>query len=1061
MFDKCMALGEKLRQAMERLRSAAFLDKETISEAVKDIQRALIAADVEVNLVFNLSKEIEKRSLQQPPKGMERREFIIKQTYDLLVELIGGAHELPREPKRILLLGLFGQGKCVDGKSKVTLSDGRIEEIEKIFEKYSDRKVKERDGFKILLSGELMVPSMNPKTLLIENKEVEAIWKLKKRDCLIEVWVDHGNNQKIKVTPEHPFFTLKDGVVQQARADEIEKGDFIAMPYSLPELAEKDVDLTKEIEKLELSILDEFGLREKIREKALKEFGTLKMAHKKKKIKAPYCVFSHELKNDKFVRSDYLKKFGIDFPKKTFITVKPVQSNKPLRLPAKMTKELNSFTGYLLGDGNVTIHGVEFSNEDQEIIRKIKTLTTSLFGINARIEKDKRRKTLKRVRVNSTALRDFFNKVMGFPVGKKSSTIKLNNLILCQSNSNLSALLQAYFDCDGNINKKARSIEATTASEELAFQLQQVLLRLGIVATYSKRRVKNKNYYRLQINGISAEKFSEKIGSIIARKKERLEELKHIGVRQGSGKRDMLQIGNKLETVRELFGQTIGEIQQTVNSYGQYERKGIISRNSLQRMFNSLKSKENKNWLKLLKAIKEGKNTHRQLLRETQYPKGFLNAILFRVQEQGFIQKAVTSNPCEYFTLTPKAKKILENRTRDKLFEELQRLACSNVFWSRVTKIKKTRSKKWVYDLTVRDNHNFIANGIIVHNTTTAGKLALWYKKRGRKVGLICADVHRPASFEQLQQLSEQVGVDFYGNKKEKNAVKIVQTALEELKKDDLLILDSAGRSGLDEKLIQEIINVRKAFNPDQVWLVLSADIGQLAKKQAQAFHEAVGVNGIILSKVDGSAKGGGALAACAETRAPVYFIGTGEKLADLEPFNAQRYLGRVMGYGDLQGLLEKAREISEVEELKPEDFLKGEFNLRTFYKQLEAARKVGPLSKVAEMIGLKMQLPKEQLELGQEKLDSFKVIMDSMTKQELMNPEIINKSRIERIAKGSGKKPEEVRELLKHYRQLKKMFEKFQKIAGKKDLDKLDSGDIEKLMKRFSRKKKRFKFKL
>jgi len=342
--------------------------------------------------------------------------------------------------------------------------------------------------------------------------------------------------------------------------------------------------------------------------------------------------------------------------------------------------------------------------------------------------------------------------------------------------------------------------------------------------------------------------------------------------------------------------------------------------------------------------------------------------------------------------------------------------------------------------------------------TTTSAKLAFWYKKRGRNVGLIAADVHRPASFEQLQQLSKKAEAGFYGNKDEKNAAKIVEEGLVELKKRDLIILDSAGRSGLDEELITEIKEMKESFNPDEIWLVLSADIGQLAKKQAQAFHKAVGVNGIIITKVDGSSKGGGALVACGETRAPVYFIGTGEKQSDLEVFDANRYLSRIMGYGDLEALLEKAKELSEGESLSPEEMLSGNFSLRVFYKQLESARKMGPLSKIAEMMGLKTQLPKEQLELGQEKLDIFKVLMDSMTNQELEHPEIISRPRIERIARGSGKKPEDVRELLKHHKKLKKMFEKFQKMAGKKDMEKLNEQDLQKMMGKFNKKKKKFR---
>jgi len=1051
-----MALGDKLRSAMERLKNAAFLDKDAVHEAVKDIQRALIASDVEVNLVGNLSKEIEKHAFEKPPAGISRKEFVIKATYDLLADLLGGSHDPPQKPKKILLLGLFGQGKCVDGKSKVTLSDGRIEEIERIFEKYSNRKAREKDGFKIPLSGELKVPSMNPKTLLIENKEVEAIWKLKKRDCLVEVWVDNGNSQKIKVTPEHPFFVLKGKIVQQVRADRLEKGNFIAMPYSLPHLTEKNADLTKEIERLEVSILDESGLREKIRESALREFGTLKEAHKKEKIKAPYCGFSHELKNNRFVRSSYLKTFGIELPKEEFITVKPVQSNKAVRLPTKLTEELNLLIGYLAGDGYLSKRGVEFFNGDCEIIEKIKTLAVKLFGVMPKVEKDKRSKTLRRVRINSTIIRDFFSEVFGFPVGKKSHVIKLNSLILCQSNKNLSAFLQAYFDCDGTINRKERTVSATTASEEFAFQLQQMLLRLGIVATFSKRKIKNENYYRLAARSTSAERFSESIGSIVARKRERLEEVKFIGKRQGSGKTDMLPIGAGLKNVRELFGQTIGEIQQTVNSYGQYEKKGLISRKSLQKMLNSLKSKKNKNWLGILNAINDGKNTYVLLRKETQFSVEFLNAILFRMQQQGFIQKVVSLNPGKHFILSRSGKRLLDNNVREGEFKELQKLANSNVFWSKVAKIKKIKPKKWVYDLTVKDNHNFVANGIIVHNTTTAAKLAEWYKKRGSSIGLICADVHRPASFEQLQQLSEQVGVEFYGQKEEKNAAKIVRDGLEKLKRHNLVIVDSAGRSGLDRDLINEIKEVKSVFKPEQIWLVLSADIGQLAKKQTQAFHDAVGVNGIILSKTDGSSKGGGALAACAETRSPVYFIGTGEKLSDLQEFDAQRYLSLVMGYGDLQGLLEKAREVTEEKEFSPQDMLSGDFTLKAFYKQLEATKKMGPLSKVAEMMGLKAQLPKEQLEVGQEKLDAFKVIMDSMTEQELKNPDLINRERVHRVAKGSGKSESEVRELLKQYKQTRKFFDKFKKLGKRKDLESLGEKDVQKLMKKFSPKKKR-----
>lgn len=337
--------------------------------------------------------------------------------------------------------------------------------------------------------------------------------------------------------------------------------------------------------------------------------------------------------------------------------------------------------------------------------------------------------------------------------------------------------------------------------------------------------------------------------------------------------------------------------------------------------------------------------------------------------------------------------------------------------------------------------------------STSCAKMAKYYSKRGKKVGLICADTFRPAAYEQLKQLSEKIEVPFFGIEKEKNASKAVKEGMKKFKEFDLVIVDSAGRSALDKELVKEIKEVNKELQPDLTLLVLGADIGQIAGKQAKAFNDSVGVNGVMLTKMDGSAKGGGALIACSITKSPVYFIGTGEKINDLEEFDATRYLSRIMGYGDLQGLLEKVKEATEEDEVDLEELMKKEFNLDIFYKQLKAARKMGPLNKVMEMMGLGMKIPKEELELGEEKLDSFKVVMDSMTKKEKLDPELLNHSRIQRIAKGSGKKEEDVRELIKHYKRMKKMVKQMKKFSDPKQLQK--KGAIDKLMKKFGKQKK------
>jgi signal recognition particle subunit SRP54 len=311
--------------------------------------------------------------------------------------------------------------------------------------------------------------------------------------------------------------------------------------------------------------------------------------------------------------------------------------------------------------------------------------------------------------------------------------------------------------------------------------------------------------------------------------------------------------------------------------------------------------------------------------------------------------------------------------------------------------------------------------------TTHAGKLAKYYQKRGYKVGLISTDTWRPAAYEQLQQLSQKVGVDFYGIKGEKDPVKIFRTYMKELDKYDIILVDTAGRDALNDELIEELNKIQSIVNADEKLLVISADIGQAAEKQARTFHDTCGVTGVIITKLDGTAKGGGALTACSVTGAPVKFIGVGEKIDALEEFNPQRFVGRILGMGDLETLLEKVNDAISEEDAKDlgKKFLKGEFNLIDLYEQMQAMKKMGPLTKVMELIpgmgGLK--IPKDMLESQEIKLEKWKYAMQSMTKDELEDPEIIDASRAERISKGSGMTSGEVRELVKQYKQSKKLI--------------------------------------
>ena len=309
--------------------------------------------------------------------------------------------------------------------------------------------------------------------------------------------------------------------------------------------------------------------------------------------------------------------------------------------------------------------------------------------------------------------------------------------------------------------------------------------------------------------------------------------------------------------------------------------------------------------------------------------------------------------------------------------------------------------------------------------TTSCGKLSLIFSKKGFRVGMIAADVHRPAAYDQLKQLGEKVGVDVYGEPGAKDAPGVVRRGLEHFKDKKVIIIDTSGRHALEGDLIQELKDVAAVAKPNERLLVLDSQVGQQAGPQADAFHKAVGVTGVILTKMDGTAKGGGALSAVANTAARIVFIGVGEHIRDFEPFNANKFISRLLGMGDLSSLADMAREEFEGDkevEGASKNIMSGRFTLKDMYTQMEAVTKMGPLQKVLNLIpGMSKMEDKINYEETQARLKRYRVIMDSMTDAEMEDPRTIKGSRITRIAYGSGVTPHDVRELIKQYEQSKK----------------------------------------
>ena len=314
--------------------------------------------------------------------------------------------------------------------------------------------------------------------------------------------------------------------------------------------------------------------------------------------------------------------------------------------------------------------------------------------------------------------------------------------------------------------------------------------------------------------------------------------------------------------------------------------------------------------------------------------------------------------------------------------------------------------------------------------TTVAAKLGRYFQKKGLKPALICADTYRPGAYAQLQQLAARINLPIYGDPKAKDAVKVVSEGLKQFSDKDLIIVDTSGRHKEEKDLIKEMKDLEKKIKPDEVILVIDGTIGQQALLQAKAFHEATPIGAILVTKLDGSARGGGALSAVAATGAPIKFIGTGEKTEDIEPFIPSRFVGRLLGMGDLETLLEKVHDAEiKVPKKKAKEILSGKFTLTDMYEQFEAFKSMGPFRKVLKMLpGMSYDLPEDKLNMAEANLEKWRVIIQSMRVEEKENPKVFSSSRIRRVARGSGTAEKDVKDLLKQYVMMRKMLKMFKR---------------------------------
>jgi signal recognition particle subunit SRP54 len=311
--------------------------------------------------------------------------------------------------------------------------------------------------------------------------------------------------------------------------------------------------------------------------------------------------------------------------------------------------------------------------------------------------------------------------------------------------------------------------------------------------------------------------------------------------------------------------------------------------------------------------------------------------------------------------------------------------------------------------------------------TTVASKLAKFLTKQGYSVGVIGADTYRPGALVQLRTMCEKSNVEVYGEENNKDSPEIVKNGLKHYEKLplDIILIDTAGRHKEEQDLLDEMERINKIANPELALLVIDGTIGQQCFSQAEAFHKILPVGGIIVTKLDSSAKGGGAIAASAATGAQIMYIGTGERIDDLEKFSPTRFVGRLLGMGDIQAVLDLAKRLeNEGDDVRLKRISSGKMNMDDFFYQLEEVTKVGSLRGFLDnMPGLSGMVKDDQLDQMEGRVSKWRFIIQSMTKEEKADPDLLNSSRIKRIARGSGWSEHDVKELYKNYKNSKNMM--------------------------------------
>lgn len=785
------------------------LDEDTLDPLLEELRLKLLQNNVSLEAAEAIEEELRDQLLGEQVKRGSAEEKVNEAVKDTLVELLDDSFDLESElegadkPPVVFMVGFNGSGKCVSSDSLIYTSSG-ILKASKLFDQYSDLEVQETDKGIYVEPDDLKVPAVSTESLKTELKDVSKVWKLESEEL---VDVDLSTGKEISVTPEHPFFRLKEGRLVKQTASTLTEGDYVMAPNLIEnEVKEKDFwsDLSGDYYVQSSKIPDKIYDCAEGTLKSISDSWTELGYHEdavqywRRKEKAPL---------------DVLRSLDIGIPEDAKFSISGAGS---VELPRKPSKQLAELLGNFVAEGNIDGKSIHIHNKDEDFVDRTVELYANVFGIDPCVDE---REDLYRISVGKSTIEKYMLDSLNLTDSKHS----LSQTVMNWSKDQQASFLKGLFSGDGHVSRNQREIELATSSQEMANNVQYMLLNQGIISAKGSKQVEGKEYYRIRINGdAKLSKWRANIGFSVKYKSKSLE--------------------------------------KALNKDSQYERTELVPEQA-----------------GVLKQVRESKSLTQKEVGERL---GVQNTMVHHYENDSKVPKEKIT---EY-------AKMSEGQTK----EFLEKLSVSDISWIKVEDVNKRCTEENVYDLTVPEAHNFVAEGIVIHNTTTTAKLGNYLQQIGEEVVLGAGDTFRAASIEQLEEHGEELGVEVISHEYESDPAAVAYDAVEHAEKEDkTALIDTAGRSHADENLMGELEKMIRVNEPDVTFLVVDALSGNDVLEQAEAYEGMY--DAVIVTKMDIDENGGAIISISERSGKPVAYIGTGQEYEDIEEFDKEEFVDQIL----------------------------------------------------------------------------------------------------------------------------------------------------------------------